>query len=572
MQALGKIAFPISIMLAVVPGTAVAAQVPPHGSIVLLNGHIYTPSGWKQAVSVEDGRIVAIGSNGDIRARARTGVPVIDLGGKTVLPGLHDMHVHPMMAGLAARECHFSQEATPRQIFDAVAKCAAAKRPGEWITGGQWQGISFGDTPPNKSQLDKVAPTNPVLLTDVSGHSTWANSAALKLAGITRDTPDPQGGVIERDSEGEPTGILRESASQLVRAHLPPPTAEENATALKSALDQLLSTGITTLVDALVTPDVAKAYDDLYDGGDLAQEVRGCIVYGRAWGGTRSFDDFLASRSDYARPNFRPDCVKVFMDGVPLLGHTAALLDPYVDTSTGSTSDGRERGILMIQPSELNPLVTQWDKMGLTVKFHAVGDAASKAAIDAIAAARSANGIDGPTHDPAHLTLLGKDQIARAKRLRATLEFSPYLWFPTTLNDEVLQVVGKQRMERAWPAREAIDSGALVVIGSDWPTGTPTANPWIGIETLVTRRTPGDPGTGAAIAPREAITLKEAIDLFTIAGARQMGDAKERGSIETGKIADLIVLDRDPFAIPINDVHNTTVEKVLIDGRVAFSR
>lgn len=557
---------------ATVPCVASYAGQQSGGSIVLLNAHIYTPAGWKQAVAIKDGVIVAIGSNREVAAKAPAGAKKVDLGGKTVFPGLHDMHVHPMGAGAQMTECHFSQEATPAQVIDAVARCVASKKPGEWVTGGQWQGISFGDAGPNKAMLDKIAPNNPILLTDVSGHSSWANSAALKIAGVNKDTPNPQGGVIERDAAGEPTGILREAASQLVASRVPPATPAQNAASLKRALDQLLSTGVTTLVDALVAPPIAQAYDDLDSKGELVQQVRGCLVYGRSPGPQISFDQVLASRGKYERANFRPDCVKVFMDGVPTAGHTAALLEPYADNPPGMTDSGREKGILMVSPSELDPLVTKWDKMGLTVKFHAVGDAASKAVLDAIAAARKANGPNGPMHDVAHLTLLAKDQVARAKPLRATFEFSPYLWFPTIINDEQLKAVGPKLMSRAWPVREAIDSGALVVVGSDWPTGTPTANPWIGMETLVTRRVPGDPGTGPAIAANEAITLKEAVDLFTINGARQMGDAKVRGSIEIGKIADLIVLDRDPFAVPISDVHNTNVLKVFIKGRQVFAR
>lgn len=554
------------------PAIAADAGQKSGGSILLLNARVYTPTGWKQAVAVRNGIIVAVGTNADVTARAPAGAQRIDIGGKTVFPGLHDMHVHPMGAGAQMSECHFSQDSAPQQVLDAVARCVAARKTGEWITGGQWQGIAFGDAGPNKTMLDKVSPDNPVLLTDVSGHSSWANSAALKLAGVDKGTPDPQGGVIERDSSGEPTGILREVASQLVASRVPPASPAENAASLKRALDQLLSTGVTTLVDALVVPAIAQAYDDLDARGELVQQVRGCLVFGRSPGPQTSFDQLLASRGQYARANFRPDCVKVFMDGVPTAGHTAALLEPYADNPPGMTNTGRERGILMVSPSELNPLVTKWDKMGLTVKFHAVGDAASKAVLDAIAVARKANGPNGPMHDVAHLTLLAKDQVARARPLRATFEFSPYLWFPTIINDEQLKAVGPKLMSRAWPVREAIDSGALVVVGSDWPTGTPTANPWIGMETLVTRRVPGDSGNGPAIAASEAITLKEAVDLFTINGARQMGDAKVRGSIEPGKIADLIVLDRNPFEIPINDVHNTIVERVFLNGRPVFSK
>jgi predicted amidohydrolase YtcJ len=192
----------------------VAEQVPSApADTILTNGKIYTPNGWASALAVSRGAIVAVGDSAAVAPHRTPTTRVIDLAGQTVLPGLHDMHVHPGGAGMEQFSCQIPHGSSPQQIFDITAACAAKLQPGEWVRGRAYQADSFGDTPPHKSMLDKVAPNNPVIFSDISGHSSWANSAALKLAGVTRDTPDPDGGIIERDANGEPTGILRESAA-----------------------------------------------------------------------------------------------------------------------------------------------------------------------------------------------------------------------------------------------------------------------------------------------------------------------------------------------------------------------
>ena len=195
-----------------------AAQARQSGAQTLyVNGNLYTPTGWKQAALVTNGKFVKVGSDAVVRKAAPTGVVTIDLGGATVLPALYDMHLHPVAAGLIERQCQFPQGAAAQLILKRVAECVKEKKPGEWITGGQWQAISLGDTPPTKEMLDEVAPNNPTVLRDISGHSSWVNSAALKAAKITAATPNPPAGVIERDSKGEPIGIMRETASTMMR-------------------------------------------------------------------------------------------------------------------------------------------------------------------------------------------------------------------------------------------------------------------------------------------------------------------------------------------------------------------
>ena len=551
----------IATSLAVAPA---GAQTAPE--LVLINGKILTPSASAQALGVRDGRIVAIGDNTSVRTKAGRNAEVIDLKGKTVMPGMYDMHVHPAMGGMMLAQCTFPQGSPPDRILSAVAGCARQKRPGEWIVGGQWAASSFGDREPHRQMLDQAAPSNPVLLSDISGHSAWVNSAALKASGITRETKDPPNGRIERDGDGEPTGVLRETASFMVRRKIPQPTADETKAGLKRATDLMLSFGITGYTDASVNGDRLETYLSMNRNGEIRQRTRLCVSP-LFEGDSTTFERFLSNRKRQSAGTLQVDCIKLMMDGVPTESHTAAMLEPY------EHGPGVEptRGMLMIPAEKLHPMVIRFDKEGLTVKFHSAGDWAVRAALDAIAAARKANGPNGPTHDPGHLTFVSPTDLTRAKSLRATLEFSPYLWSPSPINDDIIKATGNERIKRVWPVREGINSGALVVVGSDWAV-VPSVSPWIGLETLVTRKAVGGARPGESYGPGEAITVKEAIRLFTVNGAKQMGLGTEVGALEVGKLADFIIIDRNPLEVPVTEIHSTVVEQVYINGRKVFQR
>lgn len=555
--------------LSAVPAWAQSAEATAApADLILQNGQFYTPRGFRQAVAVRNGLIELVGTNEVVTARRGDRTQVIDLEGATVLPGLHDMHVHPGGAGLGNLQCRFPQGLSAKQLTDTVAGCVKKKSKGEWVAGGQWDAASFGKTPPHRSILDRVSPDNPVALTDISGHSTWANSKALELAKITRDTPNPAGGIIEKDSKGEPTGILRESATGLVRRLVPPPTFEQQVEALDWALNVMLSNGITSFTDAGVGEAGLRAYAKLADEGKLKQRVRVCIFWGGAGvdGRPNPAEELIARRNFYARERLSPDCVKVVLDGVPTDGHTAAMLDNY-EPSLGKDEPGRAKGLLMLPPEVVNPLVTRLDAQGLTVKFHAAGDAAVRAGLDAIEAARKANGFSGQLHDVGHNSFVSMADIRRARSIGATFEMSPYIWYPNPIIPDIRKAVGEERMKRWIPVADAIVAGGLVVPGSDWPV-VPLVNPWIALETLVTRQAPG--GGGEALGAAEKITLEQAIEMFTIASARQMGARSRRGTIEEGLLADLVVIDRNPLQSPIGQLHDTKVTRVLINGETVY--
>lgn len=534
--------------------------------LVFVNGNIYTPDGWHSAMEVADGRIVGIGDAAQARAWRAHARQVVDLAGKTVLPGLYDMHVHPVLQAKGGEgRCSVPQDANAQKLLDLVAACARAAKPGDWISGGQWQASLLEGTPITSATLDAVSPDNPVMLFDVSGHSVWANSRAMAAAGITDATPNPKGGIIERDAFGKPTGVLRETAGRLVAAKVPAQQQALTVRNMEQHLAMFSAYGIVGYVEAMAFRDDLEVYDTLADQGLLKQHVQACIAYSEA--GTRNpeFEQTLAERKRYARPNFDPNCIKVFSDGVPTESHTSAMLEPY----QAGQPNAPARGLLLFDPVQMAKNVTAWDKQGVTVMFHAAGDAAVRAALDSIEAARKANGPGGPIHHVGHCTFIDPQDMTRFKALNTAAEFSPYLWDPQPINDDITTAVGAPRIDRVWPIKEGFQAGALVIAGSDWAV-VPTPNPWIGIETAITRRNPG--GGERSFGLKEAITLPQAIRMFTIDAARAMGRGREAGSLEAGKSADFIVLDRNPFTIPVTQIHTLSPAETWIAGKRVFAR
>jgi predicted amidohydrolase YtcJ len=559
---------PLLLAGAGVPGLA-QSVAPPAADMILVNGEIRTPGGWVQAMAVKNGVIVAVGDVTSVSARRGASTQVIDLKGKAVLPGLHDSHVHALFAGAEQFACGFAPGAKPAAISAALKACVGTKKPGEWIQGGNWVGAVFAKGQQTAAFLDKIAPDNPVVLTDESHHSTWVNSAALKLAGITRATQNPQGGIIERDARGEPTGVLRESASRLVGAVIPLATEEEKRRALILSTSQMLSFGITSFTDAGVTDENAGTMAALAGEGLMKQRVRGCIRW--AGGGPdaarAASEDLIRRRSEFTKGRFSPDCVKIVLDGVPTESHTAAMLAPYEGTAH-SHGDGREKGLLMIPQPVLNEGVTRFDREGLIIKFHAAGDGAVRAAIDAVAAARTANGMGGAKHDVGHNSFVDMADIPRARDIGMTWEFSPYIWYPTPIAaSDIRAAVGDERMKRWIPIKDALDTGALVVAGSDWSV-VPSVNPWLAIETMVTRQKPG--GSKETLGEAERVTLDQAFRIFTENGALQAGHRDKVGSLEPGMHADFVVTAENPFKVPVTRIHATKVEMTFIDGEKVF--
>ena len=531
---------------------------------VYTNARIYTVdanNSWAEAMAVTDGKIVAVGTADDMATHTGDSTTVRDLGNRMVMPGIHDTHIHPSLAGeMQQLQCYFLTFDL-NEALDALRDCIADTPDGQWVRGGQWYDMLFEQSELSPREiLDEVAPDHPVFLMDWSWHNGWVNSRALEIFGIDSDTPNPQGGVIAKDDAGEPTGILGDTAAYSVIRQLPAYPIEARMAALEWSLGQISQHGVTTIKEAIVTTSIAETYREMSRQGRLQMRIKSSLTWKNEF--AMSHEDevaLIADRADYETDNVDTGFAKIMLDGVPIPPvFTAAMLEPYEPSEF--YPDGH-RGKLIFEPAELNPDVVELDRQGLSVKIHATGDWSLRAALDAFEAAREANGDSGVIHEISHAELIHPDDIPRFAELNVAAEMCPILWHPVPgLTWDVW--LGPDR--QPWPIKDLVEAGALVTYGSDWSV-VPTPNPWPGIEAMVTRADPTGnlPGT---LWPEQAIDLATTIRIFTInsAVANRAGDTS--GSLEVGKDADFIVLDRNIFDVPITDVGDTGVLMSVIDG------
>jgi predicted amidohydrolase YtcJ len=535
---------------------------PTPADLVLRNGAVYTVDAarsWAGAVAVSGGRIVFVGTDAAVAPWIGGKTRVVDLAGKMLLPAFHDSHVHPISGGIEALECDLHGLETQDQVLEAVRKCAAAHPDAAWIRGGGWELPVFPQGNPSKELLDRVAPGRAVFLDASDGHSAWVSSKALALAGITRATPDPPHGRIERTLVGEPSGALREEAVDLVARHLPPRVAKDYEEGLRRALAVANGFGLTSLQEASASEQELAAYQALDSRGELTARVVAAITFGTDKG-LSEVGRLAGLRAKFRGKRLRAGAAKIFADGV-LETRTAALLQPYIGF-------GDERGKLNVEPDAFRALAVALDREGFQIHVHAIGDRGIRAALDAIEAARAANGARDARHHIAHLELIDPADLPRFRRLGVVANFQPY-WangdrYLTELTEPRL---GPERSRWLYPIRSVLDSGAAVALGSDWSVSS--MNPLDGIQVAVTHREPSR-GPGAAWLPQERIALPDAIEGYTIRGAYLDFTESETGSIETGKAADLIVLDRNLFEIPASQIHEAKVVWTLLEGREVY--
>ena len=417
--------------------------------------------------------------------------------------------------------------------------------------------------------LDSVSGDYAVVLADDSGHNAWVNSKALELAGIDADTRDPEGGTIERDAQGNPTGVLLETAARLIDDVVTPWTERQLVDAAAHSIAVATRYGIVGLKDAGAFNHAAIPFRALDQAGRLTLHAASCVPTPYEHRTTPlNYAAIEAARDAHASENVHTHFVKLFLDGVPTPARTAAMVEPYLADKT----HGHDyTGLLHLDPELLKQDVIELDRRGFTVKMHAAGDRSVRVGLDAIAAARRANGKSGLRHELAHAGYISKQDLARFRELNAVADFSPYLWHPSPIIDAVLAAVGPERGPRYWPTKDLLATGAEIAPGSDWPAAVPDANPWIGIEALVTRRDPREESDGVLWA-EQAVSLSEALRIFTLSGARALRLDDVSGSVVEGKFADLIVLDRHLFEIPVDQVGETQVDMTFFKGSLVHER
>ncbi|GAA2927704.1 amidohydrolase [Streptomyces mexicanus] len=514
------------------------------------------------SLAVRDGRIVAVGHD-EVRDLVGPATEVVDLRGRPLLPGFQDAHVHAVMGGVELNSVDLSGTTDVEEYRRRIRAYADAHPEREWITGGGWSMESFAGGTPTREVLDALVPDRPVMLSNRDHHGCWVNTRALRLAGVTRDTPDPADGRIERDPSGEPSGMLQEGAMNLVARHAPPVTAAERLAGLHTAQRLLHSLGVTAWQDAIVCgddgyPDPSDAYLTAARDGSLTATVIGALWWARGRG-EEQLTDLLDRRERLSHGRFRCTTVKIMQDGVAE-NFTAAMVAPYLDPCGCATAN---RGISFIDPEALRRHVTALDAHGFQVHFHALGDRAVREALDAVAAARAAGGHRDNRHHLAHLQVVHPDDIGRFRALGVTANLQ-MLWatHEPQMDELTIPFLGPERAARQYPFGDLLRAGTTFAAGSDWPVSSP--DPLAAVHTGVTRTAYGEPGK--PFYPEQCLDLTTALAAYT-AGSAYVNHLDDTGTLRPGNRADLVVLDRDPYAGPAEEIGGTRVHLTYVDGR-----
>ncbi|MEV6702727.1 amidohydrolase family protein [Streptomyces sp. NPDC051453] len=540
--------------------------------LVFTGGPVHTLSPARSratSVAVRGERIVAVGHD-EVRELVGPATEVVDLKGKLLIPGFQDAHAHPVGGGLELGQCDLSGATTLDEYRRRVSAYAQAHPDTEWITGGGWSMEAFPGGLPTAAELDALVPDRPAYLVNRDHHGAWVNSRALQAAGIDARTPDPADGRIERDADGAPTGMLQEGAANLIGRLLPPVTLEQRITGLLRAQELMHSLGVTAWQDALLgehanLTDPTDAYLATAADGRLTARVVGSLWWDRSRG-TEQIDELVARRAAGTRGRLRCTTVKIMQDGVAENG-TAALLGPYLD-GCGCASDNS--GISFVPPLDLQKYVTELDARGFQVHFHALGDRAVREALDAVEAARRANGRTDTRPHLAHLQVVHPDDIGRFRELGATANLQA-LWaaHEPQMDDLTIPFLGPERSAWQYPFGDLQRSGATLAAGSDWPVSSP--DPIEAIHVAVNRVLPdAAPGTPVFL-PEQRIGLDAALTAYTAGSAYVNHLDDVTGSITAGRLADLVVLDRDPFAAPTEEIGATRVLETFVGGERVYA-
>lgn len=544
--------------------------VTPAADRVFLSGAVYTVNAdqpWAEAVAIDDGRIVFVGSDAEAVAYVGAETDVIDLAGQMLLPGLHDSHTHILVGNATDEECDLLRIDSIAGVEAKLRACTALAGFGEerWIIGSGWSDWLWPKSEPNKAILDELFPDRPVYLESSFGHSAWVNTRALELAGIHAESHAGPNGVIVRDpATGEATGALHDAANLLVQAVLPPFSFEYEQKRISAAIDMAHSLGVTATIEpgldaALIAPVLA-----LYDAGKFDLRVVASLSPINWQPG--AFDDgvfeFLAGREQWRRPNIDVDSVKIYMDGVIESG-TGALLEPYADAKLGV-------GPRFYTQQKVNEYFTRFDKLGLQVHVHAIGDAAIRMALDGFEAMRAANGPSANRHHMTHLQLIHPDDVPRFGELGIGATFQTLWAYPDPAAIELdIPMLGAERTQAMYPIGSVHRAGGRINGASDY--FVTSMNPLLAIEVGLTRQ---DPYTneGPVLNANERVDLATMIAAYTINGAYTMKLEHEQGSIEVGKRADFAVLNRDLFAIDPYEISDAYVTMTVFDGRTVYLR
>ena len=569
-----KLPLPSSLllMLALASGFSTSQNPPASADVVLRDGRIYTVDAkhpWAEAIAIRGEKILAVGTDREILRYRNSSTKIIDAQGRLVLPAFTDCHVHFLDGSTALQQVALDDAKTIAEVQQRVKAFAAAHPKDSWVLGRGWTYPEFAPSGlPDKKYLDEIIPDRPVYLEGFDGHTWWANSAALAAAHVTKSTPDPPGGTIVRDAAtGEPTGAIKEDAAdRIIRQAIPEISRAEKLEALRRGIKLANQFGLARVH---VLGGVNAGRNDL-ENIDLLEELRAS--------GELRLRFYLAYRLDppemtdqqlaaivRARERYHDDWIaagsaKIFLDGV-IETHTAAMLAPYSD-------DPRLSGELLWDPGKYQQLVAELDREGIQVFTHAIGDRAIRLALDAYENAGKKNGTQNMRHRVEHIEDPSAADIPRFAQLGVIASMQPLHAYP---DDDTLKSwapnLGPERAQRGWPWHSIQAAGGVLAFGSDWPVVT--LSPWPGLETAVTRETTDGQPQGGWV-PSERISLADAIRGYTLNAAFAGHREKIEGSLESGKLADLIIVSQNLFEVEPQKIGDTKVLLTLVGGRVVY--
>ena len=534
-------------------------------SLVLKNGSIYTVDkdrSWAQAIVIEHDQIVYVGSDEDAESYIGADSVLVDLEGKMVLPGFVDAHAHPSHAmDLVGNISLYGGESLV-DYLEEITTYVKQNPSREFYRGSGWADTFFTTLGPDKKNLDVILPDHPIALVSYDGHSMWVNSATLKKANITKDTLDPDGGRIERDpNTGDPSGTLRETAFKLIEDVIPKHSREERKNALLEYQKMAARAGITLVHDAMLDVESIAAYNELAQAGQLTMRCRGSVTMEADQELGPQIEIVLSEKEKNTHPFFQTLSAKIFVDGV-IEGGTAYLLDPY-------DHQPDFRGEPIWDPELLKKTSLSLDKEKIQIHLHVIGDAAARITLDALEQVRNVNGKWDSRHSVTHLHLVASEDIQRFKDLEIIGIPQPF-WFKVDdyYHELALPYLGKERADRQYPMKSFIDAGVIMASSSDFPVSIPF-DPLIAIQTGITRSSTKENHQGV-LWPEERVSLEEMIISYTFNGAYANYLENELGSLEVGKKADLIVLNKNLFEIPAEEIGGTKVILTLVGGEVVY--
>jgi predicted amidohydrolase YtcJ len=549
----------------------------PRPELILIGGRVRTPadpSGFTEAIAIGGGTIQAVGSDAYVRDLAGPQTRVVNLAGRLAMPAFGDAHVHAISGGLESLRCNMLGQKTRPQFLDTVARYSETLPHDAWVLGGGWSMEGFPGGTPTAADLDTVTGGRPAFLPNRDHHGAWVNTAALELAGISKDTPDPADGRIERYPDGSPTGTLHDGAMGLVSRHVPPNTAKDLRDGLAAALRYLHSMGIAHYQDACVgtagelgISDTYTTYKEAAEDGTLTASVTGALWWDRHRGAAQ-YEDLLTRREAAATGTFRATSVKLMLDGV-CETFTAAMGSPYLDKHGHATE---HNGLFFIDPEELKSITKRLSAEGFQLHFHALGDGAVTAGLNALAELPAAEREAG-RHHLAHLQFIDPRDMARFGELGAVANFQP-LWAANEpqMLELTLPFVGPERAGWQYQIGGLSRIGTRIAFGSDWPvsSGDPLQEMHVAVNRVLSRSLgrPGRPECEEPFMPEQAVSIETAIQAFTSGVAYVNHEENVTGELLPGLRADVVVLDQDLFAIPASDIGGTSVSLTIANGQV----